>query len=89
MEEFQQKCTPTAARVTKFWAIMILCLNISTMAPMIRAGVGIVHYLGYASTTLVAMLAVVLVLCCPPKYATLIASIGAVLCSAGCGIQLH
>ena len=88
-DEFQQKYAPAAVRVTKLWAIVILCANIITILPTIRADVEIVRYLAYIPTMLLAIMTLLLVFCCPPRYATLIASIAAVLCCAGRGVELR
>ena len=88
-DEFQQKYAPAAVRVTALWAITILCVNIIDILPTIQADVEMVHFLANAPTTLLAIMTLLLVFCYPPKYATLIASIAAVLCSAGRGVELQ
>ena len=88
-ERFRCKYASTVVKAGRWWAAVVLFFHIVTPLFFLRAEVGIWFHMAYVPNAAVAAVCLVLLGCMPPKHATIICSIAAVLISAGTGYQVN
>ena len=88
-ERFQCKYASTVVKAGRLWAAILLFLHIVVPLSFLSTEVGIWFHMAYVPNAVVAAVCFVLLGCMPPKHATIICSIAAVLISAGAGFQVN
>ena len=87
--KFQQKYAAPVVNAARLWAAIIIIFHIGMPLSFLSSDVRIWFQLAYIPNLVVASVCLVLLSWMPPKHAVIIASVAAVLISAGAGFEAH